>query len=84
MKNRPNISKHLQNQVKQNSISSNGIKKQSQNDSFIDSPLFSMAKSALPSLPPKYKYLIGSVLYLIFAGVAGTIYAIIKLITLFI
>lgn len=84
MQNRPNISKHLQNQSKPNGVSANGLNKPSQKDAFMSSPLFAMAKTTLENMPKKYKYMMGAVLYLIFAGVSGTIYAIIKLITLFI
>lgn len=81
---RPDIKKHLQNKPKPVVPIGEIGKPKKHALSLMDSPMFELAKSALPNLPPKFKYVIGGVLYLVVMGIVATIYLIIQLISLFI
>lgn len=75
---RPNIEKFIKNKPNVSIPSTN--KKGSNNQSWQDNPLFTMAKGMAANLPPKIKRAIFLAIYLMIAGIIGNIYAIYQII----
>ena len=77
---RQNIKKHIENQPKPKIYLANG-KQPAQPKSIIEAML-PAAQKFVENMEPKYKLAIAGVVYLILAGVVGTVIGIVKLINL--